>query len=335
MRHYLITGAGGYVASWLIPALLNEGHHVIALDLADQPDSSHFVGVQASDLSANLRWYRADVSETALLDVIFRRENPDICIHLAKPDYRSLDLYLPEERRESQRCLDFASGTALAALANYIGVLEVAIRNGRVPVIFSSSDSVYGPNMSAVVNESSTPHPISSKGVLNLMMEQYGRFYALRYGLPVTALRFFNIYGAWRKDWSGDVITRFCRALLDNEAVQIFGSGHQQRDFVHIDDAVRATLKVAENPSPGFNLYNVCTSQGISLLEVVKVLSSVSGRVVPIEHQAGRLGDLHCAVGSNKQLQMVTGYAPRMSLGDGLRQTLDQAGLLTMRRALA
>ncbi|WP_419810855.1 NAD-dependent epimerase/dehydratase family protein [Bacterioplanoides sp.] len=330
MATYLVTGAAGYIASYLIPALLQQGHRVVALDRLPCP--GHLANRK------KLHWQQTDLTDPTLLQDLFQRFKPSLCVHLAKPDYRELDLYTPGERLQAIDALQFSSPAILAAVNHYLVLLEAAIRFGKVPVVMGSSDSVYGPNMSARVCERSAQHPISAKGLMNFMMEQSSRYYALRYGLDVTVARFFNIYGPWRPEWCGDVISRFCCSMMEADRVQLYGNGLQQRDFVFIEEAVHCLERLIQAHPSGYAAFNICTSRGVSILQLVNMIAAVippqTGftQKSDIDFQPARPGDLHCAIGANDKLYRQVGFKPDLPLAEGIRRTLEGVGFSTLRR---
>ena len=330
MATYLVTGAAGYIASYLIPALLRKKHQVVAIDHLPCPEN--FKGLN------EIVWKQFDLSRSDVLDEIFRQFTPGCCIHLAKPDSQALDQYTPEARIQAIYSSDFTSPAILSAVKNYLALMEAAIRYGKVPIVMGSSDSVYGPNMSARVCERSSLQPISAKGLMNFMMEQSSRYYSLRFGVDITIARFFNLYGPWRSGWQGDVISRFCQSMTQGDSLQLYGNGLQQRDFVFIEEAVKSLEQLIYADQRGCSAFNICTSQGVSIVQLISMIESVippDGRIecaAAIDFQSARPGDLHCAIGSNEKLFRKTGIKPELPLAEGIRRTLEGMGLSALRR---
>jgi len=327
MSTVLVTGAAGYIAGTLIPALVERGDLVIALDCHGCPDE--LVSLD------RVVWVRARLSDTNGIEAAFSEHRPDLCFHLARPDASLLDAYTPEVRMQQVEQYDMCSRIINACVDEHISVFEAAVKYNNVPVIFSSSDSVYGPNSSSCVLESSPAQPISMNGLFNFMLEQYARFYSTRYGVKISAIRMFNVYGYWREGWRGDVVSRFCQAALATGVIDLYGDGHQQRDFVYIDDVVGAMLALSEHMKIGFHVFNLATGRGTSLKQLIATLESLTGCRLRINSHGFRFADLNCAVGSAEKLHRISGVRPEVGVVEGLRRTLSQSGVITMRRSFA
>ncbi|WP_420590908.1 NAD-dependent epimerase/dehydratase family protein [Bacterioplanoides sp.] len=327
MAKILVTGSAGYVAGWLIPQLLRMGHHVIGYDCLKCPD--HLINL------VGVEWHQGFLSDRTLLERVFSTARPDICIHLAKPAAEMLESYTPEERHREIQGRDLSVRVLHTCLADQLNIFETAIRFGNIPVLFASSDSVYGPNSSTSVLENAQLQPISMKGLFNFFTEQYGRFYALRYGASITAMRFFNVYGYWLEGWRGDVISRFCQAALTNQKLDVYGDGSQMRDFIYIEDAVAAIIAMTSSVKPGFSAVNISTGVGTTLNELVRLVGLLTATAFDVVNHPFRPGDLSCAVGNNQRLEALEGGVVSTELAEGLRRTMNAAGVITMRRSQA
>lgn len=327
MAKILITGSAGYVAGWLIPHLLKADHYVVGYDCLKCPD--HLVNL------VGLEWHQGFLSDRALLEKVFSTARPDVCIHLAKPAAEMLESYTPEARHREIQGRDLSMRVLHTCLVDQLNIFEAAIRFGKVPVLFASSDSVYGPNSSTSVLENAQLQPISMKGLFNFFTEQYGRFYALRYGASITAMRFFNIYGCWLEGWHGDVISRFCQAALTSQRLDIYGDGSQMRDFIYIEDVVAAIVAISSSVKPGFSAVNISTGVGTTLNELVRLVGLLTATAFDVVNHPFRLGDLSCAVGNNQRLGAIKSRVVRTELAEGLRRTMNAAGVITMRRSQA
>lgn len=327
MANVLVTGSAGYVAGWLIPQLLRMGHRVVGYDCLKCPN--HLIN------SAGIEWHQGFLSDRSLLERVFGGARPDVCIHLAKPAAELLESYTPEERHREIQGRDLSVRVLHTCLADQLNVFETAIRFGNIPVLFASSDSVYGPNSSTSVLENAQLQPISMKGLFNFFTEQYGRFYALRYGISITAMRFFNVYGFWLDGWRGDVISRFCQAALTNQKLDVYGDGNQIRDFIYIEDAIAAIIALASSVKPGFSAVNISTGVGTELNELVRLVCLLTATPFEVVNHPFRPGDLSCAVGNNQRLEALGLNLVKTELSEGLRRTMNAAGVITMRRSQA
>jgi UDP-glucose 4-epimerase len=309
MAKYLITGGDGYLAQQVINLLLQGGHQVRAIDVRfDQLHIAmkyrHLLNKECFLLSNKKRLLKAF-------------DGVDTCIHLASPSNHSLDY----DRQA-------------AATLDGLHVFYAAIERNNTPVLFSSTDSVYGANISNPLFESAQMMPISLMGVHKLSLEYHARILGLTHGLNSTSMRLFNVYGMWRDDWHTDVISQFCRNALAGKEIIVHGNGDQVRDFIHVSDVARAFVAAAKNLKVGFLTYNVCTGKATSLNNLIDMISSLLGSKLTIRYENKRLGDVYCAVGSNSKIYRDFNFIPRINISSGLRMVLKDAGGITLQKAI-
>lgn len=314
MKFCLVTGAAGYIARKLIPLLLQRGIYVVAVDRKSCPE----VFMEYPEIC----WVKADCSAVNVMEKIFSMYEFSLCFHLSRPAGFSSEMNLEADRH-------------IELIRRHLVVFDLAVRYGNIPVVFTSSDSVYGPNISSSLLEGSNLQPVTGAGLYFQTLEQYARYYSLRFGLSVVSLRLFNVYGNWLPRWRGDVVSRFCQSALDMKPVQIYGSGLQQRDFIHIDDVVAALLLFVQGVRTGFNSYNICTSVATPVNALVEILSSLMGVSLEIERRGYRYGDVNSAVGNNQKIFRDYDFRPKIEIAQGLRWALNDAGVITMQRASA
>jgi UDP-glucose 4-epimerase len=309
MAKYLVTGGNGYLAQQVINLLLSEGNRVRVIDVEfDQLTIpikyAHLVDQHCFSLS----------DKKKLLKTF---NGIDVCFHLASPTMNFIDYHIHS-----------------SAILESLHVFHAAIESNNVPVIFSSTDSVYGPNISSPLCESAQLMPISSMGVHKLSLEHHARVLGLTHGLKATAMRVFNVYGMWRDEWESDVISQFCRSALSDKEIIIHGNGDQVRDFIHVSDVARAFILASKNKKLGFSTYNVCTGQSTSLKNLIEMASSLLGYKLKVRYESKRLGDLYCAVGSNVKINKDFKFIPRITISDGLRLVLKEAGAITLQKVI-
>jgi UDP-glucose 4-epimerase len=309
MAKYLITGGDGYLAQQVINLLLLEGHEIRAVD------------VQFEQLTVPMKYNRLlekhcfSLSNKKRLLKTFK--DIDACVHLASPLNNVLD------------------GTMQAtAILEGLHVFHAAIESNNVPVIFSSTDSVYGPNIANPLLESAQMMPISAMGVHKLSLEHHARVLGLTHGLNASSMRLFNVYGMWRNNWAEDVISQFCRCALSGEDIVVHGNGEQVRDFIHVSDAARAFVAVSKSFKVGFSTYNICTGQATSLNNLIDMISSLLGYQLKVRYENKRLGDVYCAVGSNQKINKDFNFIPRINISNGLRKVLKDAGAITLQKVI-
>lgn len=303
MTTYLVTGGCGFIGSHLVHALMADGHRVLVLDnlstgkRANLPDGAELVVGDAAD-SLLVQRCMAGV---------------DGCFHLAAI-------------ASVQRSVEDWIGTHRANLTATITILDAARpAPGRPvrPVVFASSAAVYGANPNTPLDERHETRPLSAYGADKLACELHGAVAAGVFGVPVTALRFFNVYGP-RQDpaspYSG-VISIFAQRTLAGRPLTFFGDGRQSRDFVYVGDVVRFLRAAMDRAAPGLRVFNVCGGRPVTLLDLADTLEQVCGRTAHRHFEAARPGDIRVSLGNPAAAAAGLGITATTALRDGLAAT--------------
>lgn len=171
-------------------------------------------------------------------------------------------------------------------------IIELCANTGCKLIFSSSGGTVYGNPLVVPTPETAEPRPLSVYGLTKLMTEEALRFGYDRYQVPTTVLRISNPFGLNQTGEKGQgVIGRFLRSVIKDQSVEIWGDGSIVRDYIHIDDVVEALLLAAE-VCESFEVYNVGSSIGRSLTEIVSVIEQVAGRSVNKEYREHRTIDI-------------------------------------------
>ncbi len=197
-----------------------------------------------------------------------------------------------------------------------VRVLEQARLEGA-RVVLASSAAIYGHPAELPVSERAPTEPTSPYGVQKLAADQYARLYAELYDLPTVALRYFNVYGPRQRGPYSGVISTFFEQARADEPITVAGDGEQTRDFVHVDDVVRANLAAATIDTVG-TAYNVGTGDRTSILELARTIREVTDSSSPIVHTEQRPGDIRHSGADLTNARRELGFEPRMSLSSGL-----------------
>lgn len=305
MATILVTGGAGFIGSHLVRALLDRGDAVRVLD-----DFSTGRRENLPPSETRLEMFTGDLRDPALLTQAVR--GAEVIFHLAA------FISVPASLRDPQTCFEVnVAGTA--------ALLETARQAGVRKVVISSSSAIYGDNETLPLAESEAPRPLSPYALSKLVGEQYARFYTRVFGLPVTALRYFNVYGPRQAPDSpyAAAIPIFVDRLLRGAPVEIFGDGGQTRDFIFVNDVVRANLMAADCPAADGEALNICTGQETRLLDLLETLSAASGRRPEVRFGPPRPGDIYRSVGDPRKAADLLGFRAETSLADGLRQTFE------------
>ena len=304
MQLFLVTGGCGFIGSHLCEALLRAGHRVRVLDDL----SSGFL----ANLPEGVEFRRGDIADPAAIgDAV---QGVDGCFHLAA---------IASVEKGVQDWV----GTHNANLTGTIQLFN-AVRdrpNARdIPVVYASSAAVYGDCPTLPITEDVPKTPLSAYGADKYGCELHARVATHVFAIPTVGLRFFNVYGP-RQDpkspYSG-VISIFCDRLSRGEGVQIFGDGLQRRDFVYVTDVVAAMMAAMRCRPSGAPVFNVCTGQATTVLELARTIAELCGHPPAIAHQAGRSGEIRDSIGSSAAARANLSLGEPVRLRDGLAQVL-------------
>lgn len=296
-----VTGGAGFLGSHMTEALLEAGHTVTVVD-----DFS-------TGLMTNLEGLDARVARHCLQDpavpALLREERPDVIFHLAGDALVSRSV--AEPRADCERNL-------MATLA----LLEaVRLVSPESKVLFASTGAVYGERAERPFQETDGVWPISPYAVAKLASERYCYAYAHTYGLRTCSLRLFSVYGPRQtKQVVYDLIQKLA---LRREELPLFGDGTQERDFSHALNIVDAFLLAAEKAEFHGEVFNVAADEIVSIRKLAEMLCETM-QVSPRLQFSGqrRPGDSHRWVADTTRLRAL-GYRPRVSLIDGLRDTVE------------
>jgi UDP-glucose 4-epimerase len=301
MASFLITGGCGFIGSHLARDLIRDGHAVRVLD-----DLS---GGSPERLPPSCKVLVGDVRDRAM--VVDAMGGVDGCFHLAAVT-------------STQRVNEDWPGTHRTNLGGAVNVLDAA-RGMRTPVVYASSAAVYGDNAEIPVKETSSVRPLSAYGADKLGTELHARVAGLVYGVPTKGLRLFNVYGPEQdpdSPYSG-VISVFVDRLLRGKAVTIFGDGQQTRDFIYVDDAVRALRAAMGKTDCHAGVLNVCRGEPVSINQLAQMLMSILGVRLPVERQVSRSREIRVSVGDPCHARHSLGFKAERTLAEGLRLLIE------------
>lgn len=300
----LVTGGCGFIGSHLVEALLARGDRVRILD-----DLS---SGRRENVCADCEIRVGDVADPAT--VAQAMAGMDACVHLAAV-------------ASVQRCHDDWLSTHRVNQSGLVAVLEATRRLGRpgVPVVYASSAAVYGDNDRLPLDEDEPPRPISAYGCDKLGCEQQARIAGLVHGVPTLGLRFFNVYGSRQNPASpySGVISIFAGQALRGEPLTVHGDGGQIRDFVHVEDVVRALLAGLGHASAAAPVFNVCTGRPTTIGGLARSIRALTGGSAPVIFAAPRAGDIRASVGATERAAAGIGFQAAVAVADGLARTLD------------
>jgi UDP-glucose 4-epimerase len=302
----VVTGGAGFIGSNLVHALLDRGDHVRAFD-----DLSTGRPVNLDDVIGDIELVHGDVrDEDAVLSAM---DGADVVFHQAA---------IPSVARS---VADPVSSNAVNVTGT-LNVLMAARTAGDVRVVFASSAAVYGNADDLPLDESMPTRPASPYGAAKLAGERYLEAFTRTYGLSTVALRYLNVFGPRQNPRSeyAAAIPRFISCTLSGEAPVIFGDGEQARDFVFVDDVVRANLLAADAGEQAWGrAFNVGRGERRTVNELLSTIRSlVPGKHPAPVHEPPRPGEVRDSWSDIASARETFGYAPAVAFEEGLRRTI-------------
>ena len=319
----LVTGSAGFIGFHTARALLDRGDEVVGLDNLNPYYDVNLKRARLALLTARNRFsfVEADVADQAAVAALFAEHKPERVIHLAAQVGVRHSLTHPRDYVRSN-------------LDGFLNILEACRHNNVEHLVFASSSSVYGANTKAPFSvHDNVDHPVSFYGATKKANELMAHAYAHLYGLPVTGLRFFTVYGPWgRPDMA---LFIFTRKILAGEPIDVFNYGNNTRDFTYIDDIVEGVVRVSDRvpspnpnwsgaaPDPGtslapYRLYNIGNNNPVGVMEFIEAIEQAVGRKAEKTLLPPQPGDVPLTYADVADLEAEFGFKPVTPLADGI-----------------
>lgn len=320
---WLITGGCGFIGTSLIRALIADGGHRIRVidNLVEGTlESLDAVAEVTEFTSSDLQPMTNDDTEAVEFvdgDVVdgplaFKAAaGADVIVHLAANTGVA-----PSIEDPGLDCTVNVFGT--------LNMLEAARRNKVGRFVFASSGAPVG-ECEPPIHEEMPPHPVSPYGASKLAGEGYCSAYFRSFDVATVALRFGNVYGPGSGHKSS-VVTKFIRRAMQGQALEIYGDGRQTRDFIFIEDLVRAIRLAADVPGVGGEIFQIATNTETTLTELVEKLVTALAEfgITPLEirHADPRVGDVLRNFSDTSKAREMLGWQSEVALTEGLAQTV-------------
>jgi UDP-glucuronate 4-epimerase len=321
MTRVLVTGGAGFIGMHVCHALLDLGYEVDAVDDLNPyyPVALKLGRLTALKERAGFAFHQIDIAQHELINALFERRQYNIVIHLAA-------------QAGVRYSIEHPFAYAHSNLIGMTSILEACRRFKIQHLLYASSSSVYGGNTRVPFKESDVVDtPVSFYAATKKANEVMAHSYAKLYGVPMTGLRFFTVYGPWgRPDmayWS------FTKALLAGEEIKVFGDGVLSRDFTFYSDVVTSIMKlvVLIPTSHGAHclgdaphrILNVGNSSPNTVNEMISILERLTDRKAKQVFLPMPAGDVAKTYADPSALQSLTDFRPATSLNDGLREFVD------------
>jgi UDP-glucose 4-epimerase len=295
----LVTGAAGFIGSHVVDALLARGDAVAAIDHLRRRPRPWLADAMRRGLDLHV----GDIRDLDLVSAAVASARPEVVLHLAA-------------QVDVRRSVADPSFDAMVNVAGTVAVLEAARQAGTPRVVLASTAAVYGDPQMIPTPETAPIAPLSPYGTSKAAAEWYLAQYARLHGLSTLALRMANVYGP-RQDPHGEagVIAIFTGAAATGEAVTVYGSGEQTRDYVVVDDVVEAWLRATQADVTG--AVNIGTGVESSVRDLARALG-VRERRAP-----ARPGEVERSCLDPRRAREALGWEARAPLADGLGRTVE------------
>jgi UDP-glucose 4-epimerase len=296
----LVTGGAGFIGSHVTDRLIDAGAEVVVVD--------NLASGTREVVNPRARLCEMDIGAEGIRH-LFEQEHFDCVDHHAA-------------QMNVRRSVDDPVFDARVNILGSLNLLQAAVATGVKKFVFASTGgAIYGEQLTFPADETHQTWPMSPYGVAKLAVEKYLAFYNEVYGLAYTALRYANVYGP-RQDPHGEagVVAIFGQRLLAQEPALINGDGEQTRDFVYVDDVVRANVLAVTTDLHG--IYNVGTGIETSVNALYANLAKHVATTAAAGHVPAKAGEQRRSVLDSRKLQAATDWRPRVSLDEGLRNTV-------------
>ncbi len=320
----LVTGAAGFIGSFVAARLAKRGDSVIGID---NLNSYYDVELKRARL-ARLREHpgfafeRVDLVDRDALRAVFEKHRPERLVHLAAQAGVRYSLVNPQ-------------AYVAANLTGFANVLEAAQQARVEHLVYASSSSVYGANTRLPFSEhDGAAHPISLYAATKRSNELMAHAYSHLHGLPTTGLRYFTVYGPWGRP--DQALFSFTRKILVGEPIDVYNRGEHSRDFTYIDDAAEATLRAldrvangsvdwrGDSPDPAtstapWRLFNIGGGAPVQLNRYIELIEQCLGRKATKRLLPMQLGDVLATRADASELEREFGLLPRTPIETGVR----------------
>jgi UDP-glucuronate 4-epimerase len=322
-RPVLVTGAAGFIGFHFAERLLREGRAVIGLDNLNPYYDVALKEARLQRLEAHnrFRFARLDLTQGLEVRSLVETARPAVVVNLAAQAGVRYSLTNPRAYVDSN-------------LTGFLNILE-ACRHGDVRhLVYASTSSVYGANTKMPFSiDDPVDHPLTLYAATKRANELMAHSYSHLFGIPMTGLRFFTVYGPWgRPDMA---LFLFTRAILAGEPIDVFANGEPERDFTYIDDIVEGVCRVVEhrpvpNPeweaarsTPGdssapFRVYNIGGGRPVRVNRLIEVLEGALGRKAERRILPMQPGDVLATRADTDALLRDTGFAPTTAIEEGV-----------------
>jgi len=302
MSKYLVTGGAGFIGSNLVDELINQGNEVVVMD--------NLSTGKKENLNSKAKFYKIDI-RASTVDKIFKHENFDYVFHLAAQIDVRASIAFPEFDNK------------VNAMGSYNIFKNSGLNKVKKVIFISTGGALYGDCLKPA-KEQTLIQPISPYAIHKYSAERYLELCYDLYNLDYVVLRLANVYGP--RQYSGGecgVIGIFIHNIINNKPIALYGDGAQTRDFVYVSDVVSACLKAMAVKDRG--VFNIGNGKEISILKIIDAIKKAVCKKFICEKKKARVGEARRSVLNSFKAKKTLNWKPRISLVQGIKNTIDWA----------
>lgn len=302
----MVTGGAGFIGSHLCARLVERGDEALCIDNLDpyyNPEIKRD-NLRSCLERANFHFFERDIRTYRSMRKFFEEFEIEKIVHLAA-------------RAGVRGSIENPHLYQKVNVGGTLNLLELARRHDIKNFVFGSSSSVYGASKDVPFRENGSTRPISPYGASKRAAEVYCQMYSKLYGLKVSALRFFTVYGP--KQRPDMAIHKFTRLIDQGEEVPMFGDGHSKRDYTYIDDVIEGILSALDK-SFGFETFNLGNSRTVSLRDLIALIEETVGRRARIRQLPPQAGDVLITYADISKAEELLGYEPKTPIEKGIQK---------------
>jgi len=312
----VVTGAAGFIGSYVCRRLLDRGDEVVGVDSMNSYYDPALKAARLARLTGRngFSFHQLDIAEPGSLAAALSGIPVEKIVHLAA-------------QAGVRHSIENPRAYIHANIAGHLEMLELCRATPRLEhLVYASSSSVYGGNTKVPFSESDrVDDPVSLYAATKKADELMSSTYSHLFGLPQTGLRFFTVYGPWgRPDMAAWIFTE---AMLAGKPIRVFSHGEMWRDFTYIEDIVDGVVAVLDRPPPAEGakhlLYNIGNSQPVHLNHFIDTLEGLLGVKAIRDNQPPQPGEVEQTFADTSALERDFGFRPKVSIEEGLRNFVD------------
>ena len=310
MKNVLVTGSSGFIGMHLCQHLLSRGDNVLGIDNMNDYYSEDLKNARLKILQEydKFNFLKIDLCDADSLESVFNNYNPLVVVNLAAQAGVRYSLSNPSSYINSN-------------IVGFMNLLECSRKHNIKSLVYASSSSVYGSNNKIPFSiYDKADNPISIYAASKKSNELMAYSYHYLFGINITGLRFFTVYGPWgRPDMA---YYKFCDKIIKGESIAVYNNGNIKRDFTYIDDIIKGTVSAIDNnySCEIFNLGNSCCED---VMNMIHLLEDHLGKKAVIEYKDMQPGDVKTTYAEIEYSREKLDYDPTTTLNEGIPQFID------------